>query len=271
MKTHQSLYKLFLLFFITTTTIYAHKTDKLGIYDRPDIYWIQTSNEYQNVTKSLYYLAQIQLDEILKNKEKSAFLEQKDNFKNLPPAVIMDIDDTILNTTNFAVYMNLNPNKGYSTKDWNKYVKQEISFAILGSVEFINYALSKGVTVFFVSNRTHDGFNATLNNLKKVGINVPNMKDRIMLVRGKKNWDSNKYNRYKEIAKKYYISMIIGDNMTDFLAPFAEDITYKEYKKLNKIYASYIGKYWIQIPATTYGSWQNIKDINKEIETVIIK
>lgn len=261
--------QLVLIFFLAIFSIQAQNTDKLGLYERPDLYWMQVSNEYENVTKSLYLLAKIQLDENLKNREKSAFLEQKNDFKYLPSAIIMDIDETILNNTNFAVYMQTDLKNIYSRELWDSYVKQEISMPISGSVDFINYVASKGVKVFLVSNRTQGQLSATINNLKQIGVKIP--KEQIMLVGGKPSWNSNKYHRYDEIAKNYYIAMIIGDNMTDFLIPFAKGTSYKKYKELNKKYAVYIGKYWIQLPDPTYGSWQNITGINKEIKTFAVK
>ena len=257
--------KLIVIFALILTTAYAQAIP-LGVYERPDLYWMQTSNEYENVTKSLYLLAKKQLDENIKNKEQSAFLEQKNNFKNLPPAIIMDIDETILNNSSFAVYQQVELKGKFVEEQWDGFVKKEISTPIAGSIDFINYAISKGVIVFLVSNRTQDQFDATLNNLKKAGVKIPNIKNLVMLVGGKSNWDSNKYHRYKEISQEYYIAMIVGDNMTDFLEPLSKDLSYKEYKKLNKKYESYIGKYWIQLPAPTYGSWQGVSGINKELK-----
>lgn len=239
----------------------------LGIYERPDLYWIQTSDEYENVTRSLYELAKIKLQDNLKNTKLTAYPKQKNDFANLPPAIIMDIDETILNNSKFAVYMQTTLNGGYSDKDWDLFVQQGVSTPIAGTVDFINYVTSKGVQVFFVSNRLQSQFKATVKNLKQVGIKVNNLENYVLLVNGKPNWSEDKYIRYDEIAKNYRIVMLIGDNLTDFLGKLPQNISYKDYKKLDKKYAKYIGNLWIQLPAPTYGSWQNIHNVDKEIKT----
>ncbi|MDR0483658.1 MAG: hypothetical protein LBH40_00055 [Alphaproteobacteria bacterium] len=264
--------KIFLkaIFLLLVFSGYSVAQEEVNIYERPDIYWFQVSNEYENVSKSLYKLAKIQLDENLRDNKNSAYLEQKNNFLALPPAIILDIDDTILNSSNFSAFLAAN-HQEYSDKLWKEYVDKAIGLAVPGSVDFIKYALDKKITVFLVSNRTQEDYDATLTNLKRIGVNYPNMDKQIMLIGGKENWDSNKYNRYDEIAEKYRIVLIVGDNITDFLPSFVKGASYKEYKAINKRYKNYFEKYWVVLPNPLYGSWQEIKDMSKNLKVADLK
>src|SRR5206468_782645 len=57
----------------------------------------------------------------------------------------------------------------FDPKTWNAYVNTVTSQPIPGAVEFANYAASKGVKVFYVSNRTAEEEPATRKNLEKLG------------------------------------------------------------------------------------------------------
>ena len=71
----------------------------------------------------------------------------------MPPAVILDIDETILDNSGYQAWMTM---KGttFDPKTWNAYVNSMTSLPIPGAVEFARYADSKGVRVFYISNRT---------------------------------------------------------------------------------------------------------------------
>ncbi|SRR6266849_9640736 len=61
--------------------------------------WMQTSAEYQAITREVYATALRTLDEALADKTWSAATEQPVVDPSLPPAIILDIDETILDTS----------------------------------------------------------------------------------------------------------------------------------------------------------------------------
>src|SRR5437867_423098 len=61
--------------------------------------WIQTSAEYQAVTREVYATALRTLDDALADKTWSAATEQSVVDPSLPPAIIRDVDETILDTS----------------------------------------------------------------------------------------------------------------------------------------------------------------------------
>src|SRR6266536_5805560 len=61
--------------------------------------WMQTSAEYQAVTREVYATALHTLDEALTDKTWTAAIEQPAVDPSLPPAIVLDIDETILDTS----------------------------------------------------------------------------------------------------------------------------------------------------------------------------
>ena len=57
--------------------------------------WTQRSVEYKGNALTVYALAKIRLDEALADKNWTAApVEQKGDYQNLPPAVVLDVDET---------------------------------------------------------------------------------------------------------------------------------------------------------------------------------
>lgn len=65
----------------------------------------------------------------------------------LPPAIILDCDETILDNSKYEAYL-IKTGQGYSSTTWKKYVQNKVAEAMPGAVEFTRYAASRGVEVF---------------------------------------------------------------------------------------------------------------------------
>src|SRR5215203_940023 len=63
--------------------------------------WMQTSLEYQASAVQAYRLAARQLDEALADRSWTAAIEQTGDASKLPPAVVLDIDETVLDNSPF--------------------------------------------------------------------------------------------------------------------------------------------------------------------------
>ena len=78
--------------------------------------------------------------------------EQTGDYQDLPPAIMLDVDETVLNTSAIpgvdgARRTAFAPRPGASAPTKSR-------VAIPGAVDFTKYADSKGVKVFYVTNRT---------------------------------------------------------------------------------------------------------------------
>ena len=63
--------------------------------------WQQTAAEYRVVTRIIYAMAKLQLERALADPAWTAERSQSEALKNLPPAVIMDVDETVLDNSAF--------------------------------------------------------------------------------------------------------------------------------------------------------------------------
>ena len=61
--------------------------------------FVQSSAEFYANSKSIYAAAQSNLKELLQDQNHTAALEQKDNYQNKPPAIILDVDQTVLDNS----------------------------------------------------------------------------------------------------------------------------------------------------------------------------
>ena len=115
--------------------------------------WTQTSVEYRANAIGMYKLAQTMLDRALDDKSWTAApAEQTGAYQNKPPAVVLDLYETVLDNSPYHAWA-VHNDQCYSSKTWVPFVRSEQSRAIPGSLEFIEYARGKGVRVFYLSNR----------------------------------------------------------------------------------------------------------------------
>jgi len=105
--------------------------------------WTQRSVEYRGNALTVFALAKIRLDQALADKNWTAAPgEQKGDYQNLPPAVVLDVDETLVDNSLYQVWM-LKNNQTFSTKTWNQFCAAQVSLAIPGAVDFTKYADSK--------------------------------------------------------------------------------------------------------------------------------
>ena len=217
--------------------------------------WTQRSVEYKANALTVFALARIRLDEALSDKSWTAApVEQKGDFANLPPAVVLDVDETLLDNSLYQVWMMKN-NQTFSTKTWNEFCAAQVSLAIPGAVDFTKYADSKGVKVFYITNRDASTEKDTRANMEKLGFPMGGNVDTFMMQGEQKEWGSAKGTRRAVVAKDYRILLNMGDNFGDF------DDRYRT-SEIDRMKAfesdqAYWGKQWLMIANPTYGSFDS--------------
>src|SRR3954465_11931147 len=78
--------------------------------------WNQRSVEFKGNALTVYALARIRLDQALADKKWTAAPnEQNGHHQSLPPAVILDLDETAIDNSPYEVWM-LKTNQTFSTK-----------------------------------------------------------------------------------------------------------------------------------------------------------
>lgn len=215
--------------------------------------WIQRAVEYKANALTVYALARLRLEEALADRNWTAAPgEQKGDFQNLPPAVVLDVDETVLDNSKYEVWL-MRADQSFSTKTWNQFCAAQISAAIPGAVEFTKYAESKGVKVFYVTNRGAETEKDTRENMQKLGFPMGGNVDTFLMQGEKPEWAGAKSTRRAAIARDYRILLNIGDNLGDF------DDRYRssEPERIKAFEAAmpYWGKQWLMLANPTYGSF----------------
>ncbi|HEX4297281.1 MAG TPA: HAD family acid phosphatase [Devosia sp.] len=231
------------------------------------VVWDQTSVEFKANTLGAYALGMLRLDQGLADKTWTAApAEQTGSFADLPPAVILDVDDTIVNTSDYQAWT-VTANTAYSGKTWGAYVAAEKDVAIPGAVEFTKYADSKGVKVFYVTNRTEDQEAPTREEMTKMGFPMGGNVDTFLAAKEQPDWTSAKGTRRAFIAKSYRIVLMFGDNMGDFTDQFGGSVADRD--KVYEADMAHWGHDWIALPNPTYGSWESapyLTDYSKSVD-----
>ncbi len=121
--------------------------------DLDAVLWDQTSVEAKAASIGEYDLGRFRLVQALADRNWTAAEEQKGRYQRLPPAIILDVDDTVLNTSAYQAWTVVD-GTSYGGKTWDDYVKAEKDVPIAGTIDFLKFAARRGVTIFYVTNRT---------------------------------------------------------------------------------------------------------------------
>jgi 5'-nucleotidase (lipoprotein e(P4) family) len=229
--------------------------------------WVQTSTEYKAVTHQIYRTATNFLDEALADQNWTAALEQESDFSTLQPAIVLDVDETVLDNSPFQGQIILE-NSSYTKEKWDSWVAKASADAVPGSLKFIKAAKEKGIEIIYITNRECiprvDSRSPcpqeqdTINNLEDIGFPKIDDKKLMLLKREKSEWASEKKSRREEVAKDYRILMLIGDDLGDFLQDVKKDITPDERFELFKQHNDKWGNKWFMLPNPVYGSWERV-------------
>ena len=219
------------------------------------VLWMQRSVEYKGNSEGAFALARLRLDQALADRTWTAApAEQTGDFGDKPPAIVLDLDETALDNSNYQAWM-IKAGRTFEQKTWTEYVKSETSVAIPGAVEFVRYADSRGVKVFYVSNRLAEGEEEPTRELaKKLGFPDGGNVDVFLTTKKKPDWTSAKGTRRAFIAKDYRVVLNLGDNFADF----TDEYRGSEADRL-KVYEANRGRWgreWIVLANPAYGSFE---------------
>ena len=216
------------------------------------VLWVQTAAEHDAAYLQAFATAHRMLDAALKNKKWTAAIEQQPGFERLPPAVILDLDETILDNSpeEAAGILRAHSIPGAL---WDEWVTQERAGALPGALDFTKYARAKGVEVFYVTNRDTKSKEATRRTLARGGFPLRDGVETIYCLGDMPGTGNDKGPRRAAIAKRYRVLLLLGDDLGDFLS--AVRVEPEQRRRMMGSYASYWGERWIILPNPMYGSW----------------
>ena len=216
--------------------------------------WVQNAAEYDALTLQAYQQAKRLLEPAVTDSLWTASVVQKGEVvKSLQPAVILDIDETVLDNSPFQARM-IEQNSSFNPDEWTQWVLEENADAVAGAVEFTQAAAEKGIAVFYISNRGAETEEATRNNMERLGFPLNKNRDTVFLNGEQDGWNSDKINRRAVVEQDYRVIMLFGDDLNDFLP--AKNITENERDQLVSNHADHWGEKWFIFPNPTYGSWE---------------
>jgi len=224
------------------------------------VLWMQRSEEYRATTETIYRAAADKLDALLKDKRVDALVPEERGpgkaLASLKPAVILDVDETVLDNSPYQARL-IRDNREYSDPTWDLWVAEKKAKAVPGVVDFAKAASAKGITLLYLSNRAVHLKDATIANLKAVGLPVAS--DAVFLGLGTvvKDCEQNgteKNCRRRLAGQDYRVLMQFGDQLGDFVQVLAN--TPDARGKLLADYHDWFGERWWMLPNPTYGGWE---------------
>jgi 5'-nucleotidase (lipoprotein e(P4) family) len=205
--------------------------------------FMQSSAEYHAICLQTYNLALMRVES-----------QMKDRDDPRPAAVVLDLDETVLNNGAYQSGQ-LQDNRKFDQKEWEVWEDSGMEFvtAIPGVQDFITRIKALNVQPIYITNRNAQAKFQTLEILERLGIDV----DSDYLLCADTKTGSNKTTRRAEINATFDVILLVGDNLRDFdeLFKYSAREGVEGRKQLVDDHKAYWGKRWIVLPNPAYGEW----------------
>jgi acid phosphatase len=233
--------------------------------------WIRNSAEFRAASVTVYRAARQALARGLQDPQWTAEPSQQGDLSALPPAIVMDIDETVLdNSEPQAKMLREGSCFGEFPERWDEWIAERRAPAVPGALEFVRAAREstdargRAVRVFYVTNREcgrRAGSDApcpqqddTAANFEAIGLGSPTLADDLMLKGERPEWESDKLARRQAVARSYRIVLNVGDDLADFL-PDVRRATVADRDLARCARDDHWGTRWFIVPNPMYGSW----------------
>ena len=197
----------------------------------------QTAAEYRALCYQAFNVAKYQLDQNLR-----IMGLQKQQ------AIVLDIDETVLDNSPYEAKCILE-NVNYPDY-WDEWMNASSAKAIPGVLDFLEYAESQSIEIYYITNRNEKYRDQTLKNLKMLGF--PNAENKYLML---KTDESSKKDRRDLVSENNKIILLIGDNLNDFSEVFEKKSISERFELTDKNQQEF-GKRFIVLPNAMYGEWE---------------
>ncbi|HEX3150960.1 MAG TPA: HAD family acid phosphatase [Gemmataceae bacterium] len=240
--------------------------------------WMHVSAEYRACCYQAYNLARRRLKEKVQSPPPGGWAK--------PPAVVLDLDETVLDNGEFQARLIRN-GLAFDPETWNDWERSGFAQVRLvpGAKAFIDEAKRLGVAVVYITNRQHkkEFRISTGNALELLEIDVPT--DNLLAAEedfgpdGKPFLITDKTARRAKVERRHTVLLYLGDNLRDFhegdfkstvdnLKPGPKTT---DAAKLHAAIAAraaavdrcedLFGREWIILPNPAYGEWAKVLNL----------
>jgi len=224
--------------------------------------WQQTATEHDACLLQAYRLAERMLDDALRDPCACADVVQaaQGGFDRKPPAVVLDVDETVLDNAPAQARLLRDVLDGrrdadaFDGKGWAAWVGERAAGALPGVRRFLSTARARGVATFFVTNRDDDEKDATIDNLRAVGIEAD--ATTVLTANETDGRPNDKSSRRATIARTHRIVLLCGDDLGDFVGG-TNGVTPEQRADLLRRHRAHVGRGWVVLPNPVYGGWWN--------------
>ena len=126
----------------------------------------------------------------------------------LPPAVVLDLDETVLDNSAFEA-RRISNGVLFSEDEWNRWCEERSARPIPGAVEFLTHAQALGVKPIYITNRDHRVEQATRDVLAKIGVPLDATEDTILAP------NENGWTAADKTVRRQFVSAEIPDSAHD--------------------------------------------------------
>jgi 5'-nucleotidase (lipoprotein e(P4) family) len=208
------------------------------------VLWTQSSAEYRALAYQTFSLARLRFDQAVTN--------HKSRRSAKPPAIVVDIDETVMDNSRFEAELILR-GVSYTSQSWQAWCERAEAGAVPGAVEFLNYATRRGAHVFYITNRLQAEKAGTITNLKQLGF--PEVSEETVMIRAQGS-SASKESRREMVRSRYRIVLLVGDNLNDFNDDFAGKTITQRNAEVDRQRAEF-GSVFIVVPNPMYGDWES--------------
>lgn len=222
-----------------SVNVKAETVHRLSDQNTMSVLWFQKAGEARGLYYQGYNIGKMRLDNIL---------EKRINNRNRKPAIVLDIDETILNNSPHQAWYVVSGKR--LPFNWDEWFKRAEAKPLPGAVEFLRYADSLGVEIYYISNRYETQKEAAIHNLQSVGAPQADSDHVLLLQPG----EIGKETRRRQVARTHEIVLLFGDNLGDFSG--FDMLSVSGRNQVVDKYKEEFGNKLILFPNPMYGDWE---------------
>jgi len=203
--------------------------------------WKQTAAEFRALYHQGFNLARLRVELALAQRQEGS----------KPLAIISDVDETLLLANDYWGYLVSNDQDFFDDASWDRWVAENRIVASPGALEFLNFCVTNGVELFYVTNRDQGEATVELaiGNLTAVGF--PSVDESHLRVLRE---TSNKEVVQQAIREDYEVVVLLGDNLNDFARRYYSTDVQQRLSLMEEDRERY-GRDYILFPNPTDGHW----------------